>query len=197
MPVIIPHTTSDSYFDVYNNHIAPKCTGGNTLEAADFPWVNIRHVYLSTYQSGSGSWKPALADAKRNGARNVYVLTGRHGDQYGGKIDTSGHMDAVEVQARDHYEQDFHLAKQLTSSQCKVTVIDVGSDKKYNSIQGLKALIDKLSRTGYVICAWCFSLLAMYWYTQALDTTKLQNMVVEKMNASITSIISDKWSWVH
>lgn len=197
MPVIIPHNSSDSYLDVYNNHIAPKCTNGNKLESEDFPWVNVRHLYLSTYQSGKGSWKPALTHAKRSGARKVYILTGRHGDQYGGKIDTGGHMDAAEVQARDHYEQDLQLSKQLTSSQCNVTVIDVGTDKKYNSIQGLKTLIDKLSRTGYVICAWCFSLLAMYWYTQAITSVKLNQLVVEKMNAPISSIISDKWSWVH
>jgi hypothetical protein len=168
------------------------------------PWVRIGNLYTSVTFTGSESWLPAVKDLYNKGQRKFAVLTGRHGDQFGQRIDSRTHLfeprnPSLAADSAIDPKEDLKVANSLIAngrfSGINIVVVDVGSGA-HNTVELLRATIKRyLEDETVVILAWCYSLYAMKpgWYAPLANAWPQSFAGSDMVPISWTA---RDWSWV-
>jgi len=196
MSKIIKHGCLQSPSDIYNS--------ADLSTPSKCPWVKVGNLYLSVTPTGNTSWPPIVEDMKGIVTPKFTILTGRHGDQFGQKVDLKTGVFSGEVAELKHFSEDKVEAKKLSDKGVDIEVIDVGNPaKNYNTVVKLKELTEIKLNDRIVIYAWCFSIYSMKEYPKngPLDPYyKLpEKVLLSKMTlawkTSVASLITEGFSW--
>jgi len=128
------------------------------------PWVKIGNLYTSVTITGSTSWDHVVRSLADKGQKDFVIMTGRHGDQLGQRIDARGYFEprlqsdpAVDPKGD---EETANLIR-TTYKDINIEVKDVGNGTCNTTGLLQVAISEHLSQERVVILAWCYSLYAM------------------------------------